>query len=45
MTIEDVMDQREFVQIEPCEAIADEHLIQASEKNWVKGWLQSPMKN
>ena len=33
MTIEDVMDQPECVQIELCEAIAEEHLIQASEKN------------
>ena len=39
MTIEDVMDQPECVQIELCEAIADEHLVLASEKNWVKAWL------
>ena len=38
------MDQPECVQIELCEAIADEHLILASEKNWVKAWLQSPIK-
>ena len=44
MTIEDVMDQSQCVQIELCEAIVDEHLIQASEKNWVKAWLQSPIK-
>ena len=44
MPIEDVMDQPECVQIELCEVIADEDLIQTSEKNWVKEWLQSPTK-
>ena len=44
MTIEDVMDQPECTQIELCEAIAEEHLILASEENWVKAWLQSLIK-
>ena len=44
MIIEGVMDQPECIQIELCEAIADKNLIQASEKNWVKAWLQSPIK-
>ena len=44
MTIEDVMGQTECVQIELCEAIAAEHLIQAYEKNWAKAWLLSPIK-
>lgn len=44
MTMEDVMDQPECFQIELCEAIADDHMIQASEKNWVKAWLQSSTK-
>ena len=44
MTIVDVMDQPESVQIELWEAIADEHLIQAYEENRVKAWLQSPFK-
>ena len=44
MTIEDVMDQPDCVQTELSKIIADEHLIQASEKNWVKAWLQSPNK-
>ena len=44
MKIEDVMDQRKCVLIELCEAIADKHLTKASEKNWVKAWLQSPIK-
>ena len=38
------MDQPECVQIELCEAISDEHLFLASEKNWIKAWLQSPIK-
>ena len=38
------MDQPECIQIDLCEVIADEHLTQASEKNWVKAWLQSPIK-
>ena len=41
MTIEDVMDQPEYIQFE---AIADKHLIQASEKNSIKTWLQSRIK-
>ena len=36
------MDQRECIQIE---LFADKHLNQASEKNWVKTWLQSPILN
>ena len=44
MTIEDVMDQPESVQIELCEAIVDELFIPASEKNWVKACLQSQIK-
>ena len=44
MTMVDVIDQPECVQIELCEAIADKRLIQASEKNFVKAWLQSPIK-
>ena len=44
MTIEDDIDQPECVQIELCEAIAVEHVIKASMKNWVKACLQSPMK-
>ena len=44
MTIDDVMDQTECVQIELCDAIADKHLIQASRKNWARAWLQSPIK-
>ena len=38
------MDQSEYVQIEQCEVIADEYLIQASEKYWVKAWLQISIK-
>ena len=38
------MDKPECVLFELCEAIADEHLIQASEKSWVKVWIQSPIK-
>ena len=44
MTIEDAMDQSECVHIELCEAIAGEHLSQAYDENWVKVWLQSPIK-
>ena len=44
MTTEDVMDKLECVQIELCEAIAGEYLIQAFEKNLVKASLQSPIK-
>ena len=36
MTIEDVMNQTECVQIELWEAIADEHLMPASEKSWIR---------
>ena len=43
-TIEDVMNQTECVLIELWEAIAVKHLIQASEKNLIKAWLQSPVK-
>ena len=32
MTMEDVKDQPEYIHIEVCETIADEHLIQAYEK-------------
>ena len=38
------MDQSEYVQIELGEAIASEHLIQASDKNWDRAWLLSPIK-
>ena len=41
MTMDDAMAQPECVQIELCEAIADDRMIEASEKNWVKAWLQS----
>ena len=44
MTIEDVMEQPECVQIEPCEAIADEHLIKDSEKYWINAWLRGTIK-
>ena len=42
MRIEDVMDQTECVQMED---IADEHVIHIYEKNWIKAWLQSPIKH
>jgi len=44
MTMEDVMGQPECVQIEPCEAITNERMIQASEINWVKAYLQNSKK-
>ena len=44
MTMEDVMGQPECVQIELCEAIANERMIQASEINWVKAYLQNSKK-
>ena len=39
------MDQPECLHIELCETIPDEHLIQTSERNWVKAWLQSLIKH
>ena len=39
MTMEEIMDQPECVQNQLLEAIADEHLIHESEKNWVKAQL------
>ena len=38
------MDQPEYVHIELCEAIADEHFTQSIGRNWVKAWPQSPIK-
>ena len=38
------MHQPDCAQIELCVTIANEHLILASEKNWAKAWLQSPIK-
>ena len=44
MTMEDVMGQPECIQIELCEAIANERMIQASEINWVKVYPQNSKK-
>ena len=44
MTIEDVIDQPECIQVELCVAIADEHLFKTSMNNRVKAWLQSTIK-